>query len=124
VTLNLNQQYSGIMRQTGTGVGCNPASNANGTPAQLQITQTATAARLTRQTSTDTCTLSGTYTQGGHFDHVEGVYTCAAGDSGTFSFFEMAVSWYELQARTSLTSNSGCTWKGYFSGLLQPPPPQ
>ncbi len=124
VTLNLNGQYSGTLSQTGTGLVCNASVSNPATPVSVTMTQSGQAMTVTTQTGTDTCTFPGTFTQGGHFGRVAGAYTCASGDSGNFSIFEMAVSWYDFRARTFLTSNSGCTIKGYINGLKQPPPLQ
>jgi hypothetical protein len=124
VSLNFNGLYNGTLSQTGTGLTCNQGANTNAAPAGVQITQTGPTMTVTTQTNTDICTFSGSYTQGGHFGRVAGVYNCASGDSGTFTIFEMAVSFYDFRARTLLNSNSGCTIKGYINGLKQPPPPQ
>jgi len=124
VFLNFTGQYAGALSLQGTGLTCDPSRNTNATPANVQITHNAQAITIGTQTNADTCTFPGAYSQGGHFGHVSGGYVCASGDSGTFTIFEMAVSYYDFRARTLLNSNSGCTLKGYINGLLQPPPPQ
>ena len=116
--------YSGVMSQQGAGLNCNPAANTNTTPVSVQITQNTPAMTVVATTNGDTCTYSGTYTQGGHFGRVAGNYSCSSGDTGTFTIFEMARSWYEFRARTSLVSQTGCTLKGFLAGLIQPPPTQ
>jgi hypothetical protein len=124
VFLNFTGQYAGTLSLQGTGLACDPSRNTNATPANVQITHNTQAITIVTQTNADTCTFPGTYTQGGHFGRVSGGYVCASGDSGTFTIFEMAVSWYDFRGRTLLNSNSGCTLKGYINGLFQPPPAQ
>jgi hypothetical protein len=124
VSLNFSGQYSGTFSQTGTGLICNASTTIPATPASVSISHTSSAMTVVIQTSSDTCTLPGAYTQGGHFGHLSGAYTCASGDGGTFSLIEMAVSQYDFRARTQFNSNSGCVIKGYVDGLTQPPPPQ
>ena len=124
VTLDFTGQYSGTTSIQGTGAACDPTRNTNATPVSVQISQQGQAITIATQTGADSCTFSGTYSQGGHFGNASGSYACASGDTGTFMFFEMAVSWYDFRARTSISSNGGCTTKGYINGLLQPPPSQ
>jgi hypothetical protein len=121
---NFSGQYAGTMSIQGTGLACDPSGNTNATPVSVQVTHNAEAITIATQTGTDSCTFSGTYTQGGHFGHVSGGYVCTSGDTGTFTFFEMAISWYDFRARTLVNSNTGCTLKGYLDGLTQPPPLQ
>ena len=124
VSLDFNGQYSGTLSQTGTGLVCNASASNPAAPASIAISQTGSAVTLTVQTGADTCSFPGAFSQGGHFGRVAGAYTCASGDAGTFTIFEMAVSYYDFRARTVLNSNSGCTIKGYIDGLRQPPPLQ
>jgi len=124
VSMDFSGQYSGALSQTGTGLTCSAANTNPATPASITIAQSGAAATITVQTSADICTFPGSYAQGGHFGQVGGAYTCASGDSGTFTIFEMAVSFYDFRARTLLTSNGGCLIKGYMNGLRQPPPLQ
>ena len=121
VTINFGGQYAGTLSETGV---CSVPVNIPATPAAVTIAQSGSSATLTIQTSADTCTFPGTYTQGGHLGELTGSYSCASGDSGTFVIAEMAASFYDFRARTILTSNSGCLIKGYVDGLKQPPPPQ
>jgi hypothetical protein len=124
VTLNFGGQYSGTLSQVGSGAACNADQSIAATPASVSIAQADASMTVITVSNADTCTFPGTYTQGGHFGRVSGAYACASGDSGTFSIFEMAVSFYDFRARTVLNSSSGCTIKGYIDGLRQPPPPQ
>jgi hypothetical protein len=117
--------FVGVMSQQGYGLYCDPAANTNATPVTVQITQSTPAMTMVIGSSRDTCSFTGTYDQAGHFGRFEGnYYSCTSGDTGTFSFIEMARSWYEFRARTSLVSKSGCTLKGFLIGLEQPPPTQ
>ncbi len=117
--------YVGTLIQQGSGLPpCNPTRDTPATPATFQISQQGQAMTIVAKTNADTCTLSGAYTQGGHFGSNVGGYSCTSGDSGTFAIFEMARSWYDFRARTIFNSQTGCTLKGYISGLTQPPLPQ
>ena len=124
VTLNFNGTYAATLAQQGSGTGCTPGRDSPGTPASIQITQSNGAMGIVAKTAADSCTYLGSYTQGGHFGQVSGSYACVSGDSGTFAMAEMAVSWYDFRARTFMSSDTGCTLKGFVSGLRQPPPPQ
>ena len=125
VTLNFSGAYTGTLSQQGTGVPpCIPARDTPGVPAAFEVSQNGAAMTVVAQTSADTCTFSGTYSQGGHFGSYSGIYSCTSGDGGTFLIFEMAVSLYDFRARTELNSQTGCTLKGYMVGLRQPPPVQ
>lgn len=121
---NFTGQYAGTLSLQGTGLACDRSRNTNAASVNVQITHNAQAITIVTQTPSDSCTFPGTYTQGGHFGFASGAYLCTSGDSGTFSFPEMAVSQYDFRARTRLNSNTGCTLKGYIDGLSQPPPPQ
>ena len=116
--------FSGMMSQQGTGLTCDPAANTNATPVTVQITQNTPAMTMVVAFSRYTCNFTGTYAQAGHFGRLGGNYSCAGGDSGTFSINEMARSWYEFRARTNVVSQTGCTLKGFLTGLEQPPPAQ
>jgi hypothetical protein len=125
VTQSFSGAYTGTLSQQGSGLPpCNPARDTSGAPAAFQVTQNSAAMTVVAQTSADTCTFSGTYSQAGHFGRNAGTYNCTSGDSGTFTIFEMAVSFYDFRARTVLNSQTGCTLKGYIGGLRQPPPAQ
>jgi hypothetical protein len=117
--------YVGTLSQQGNGLpSCNPTDNIGATPINVQITQNSPAMYLISQTAANTCSFSGSYSRYGKFTSAHGSYSCTSGDTGTYLIFEMAVSWYDFRARTLLTSNSGCTLKGYMNGLRQPAPPQ
>lgn len=125
VNQDFSGMYVGAFSQQGNGLpSCNPSDSMSATPVNVQITQNTPAMTIVTQTIANTCTFNGTYRPFGRFASASGSYTCSSGDSGTFSFFEMAVSWYDFRARTRLTSNSGCTLKGYTDGLKQPSPAQ
>lgn len=125
VSLNFNGIYAGTLSQRGNvSPPCNPGTDASGAPATIQMTQNGTAMSVVVTAPGDTCTLTGAYSQAGHFGQVYGTYTCASGDGGTGELFEMAVSFYDFRARTKLFSTSGCILQGYLDGLKQPPPPQ
>jgi len=121
---NFNGTYSGVMSQSGTGATCNVSANTNATPATVQINQNTTAMTIVTQSAGNTCTFPGAYSQAGHFGELVGNYVCTNGDSGNFLIFEMAVSSYDIRARTRLIGQTGCTIKGYIVGLIQPPPTQ
>lgn len=125
VNLNFNGTYDGALSQRGSGSpSCSPSANVSAVPATIQISQNGAAMSVVATTPGDICTVTGTYSQGGHFGRVDGSYTCTSGDSGTGHIYEMAVSWYDVRARTELDSATGCILKGYLDGLVQPPPPQ
>lgn len=125
VNLNFNGTYDGALSERGSGsLSCSPSANGSAVPATIQITQNGAAMSVVTSTPDDTCTVTGTYAQGGHFGQVDGSYTCTSGDSGAGHMSEMAVSWYDVRARTELDSRSGCVLTGYVDGLLQPSPPQ
>ena len=120
-TENFAGTYIGTIRQQGllNGVPCNPPVSNPGIPASFNITQNGAAMTVVAQTSADTCTFPGTFSQSGHFGDLFGNYTCASGDKGTFHFIEMAASFYDFRARTLVVSASGCTINGFANGLLQ-----
>lgn len=123
-TIDFNGSYSGVLSQQGTGASCLGSANTASTPVSFRIVETAgSSASITSASEGGTCTFLGTYTQSGHFGRIAGNYTCSSGDAGAFKFFEMAMSYYEMRARTQLISQSGCTLNGYMVGLVQPPPP-
>lgn len=116
--------FVGVMSQQGAGLSCNPAASTNATLVTVQITQNTPVMTMVVASGSDTCTFTGTYSQTGHFGRFVGNYSCIGGDTGTFSFKEMARSFYDFRALTSLASQTGCTLKGYLIGLEQPPPAQ
>jgi hypothetical protein len=123
--MNFGGTYVGTLSQQGSGLPpCNPSRDIPGAAATFQISQNGGAMTITAQTGADSCTLTGTYAQSGHFGYNSGTYTCTSGDSGTFVTAEMALSWYDLRARMFLNSKTGCTLKGLVVGLKQPPPAQ
>ena len=125
VSLNFNGVYAGTLSQKGNvSPPCGADANAAGVPATVQLSQNGTAMSVVVTAPGNTCTLSGSYFQAGHFGSVYGNYACTSGDSGTGLIFEMAVSFYDFRARTKLFSTSGCILQGYLDGLKQPPPPQ
>ena len=123
-TILFNGSYSGVLSQAAAAGSCPPTVITDATPATFRILQDGASMRIDSSSQVGTCTFDGTYSQAGHFGHVAGNYTCLNGDAGTFKFFEMAASQYDIRARTQLSSQSGCTLNGYVSGLVQPPPAQ
>lgn len=116
--------FAAVMSEQGIGIPCNPVDNVTAASATVQITQAGSAMTVVTMAGGNTCTFPGFYNQSGHFGHLAGSYTCTSGTSGTFTFFEMARSFYEFRARTFLTNAAGCVLKGYLMGLDQPPRPQ
>src|SRR5579862_8716888 len=123
-TIDFGATYSVVFSQQGSGPPCAPAANTSATPATFEISQSGSAMTITVTSQAGTCTYAGAFSQAWHFGRVAGNYTCSAGDTGTFKFFEMAASWFDFRARTSWTSQSGCVPNGFANGLKQPPPPQ
>ena len=125
VNQDFSGTYAGVLSQQGDGLSsCNPADDTSATPVNVQILQKTPAMTIVTRTATNTCTFAGTYSPFGRFASVSGNYVCTSGDIGIFGFNEMAVSFYEFRGRTILISSSGCTLKGYLTGLKQPPPAQ
>jgi hypothetical protein len=123
-TIDFSGSYSGVLSQAAYGGSCAPAVITDATPATFRITQNGASIRIDSSSQVGTCTLDGNFTQQGHMGEVTGNYSCIGGDSGTFAMSEMTASWFEFHARIGTASQSGCTLKGFASGLRQPPPAQ
>ena len=123
-TIDFTGSYSGVLSEAAYGGPCAPAVITDATPATFDITQNGASIRIDASSPVRTCTLDGTYVQTGHMGYVTGNYSCVGGDSGTFAMSEMTATWFDFHARVATVSQSGCTLKGFASGLRQPPPTQ
>ena len=64
------------------------------------------------------CTYSGPYTQNGELGAFSANYSCSNGDVGPLEMFEMTNRVGMISARVSgQSTNLGCTYSGYFSGV-------
>ena len=121
--IDFNGSYSGVLSRSASGT-CPMFTSIDSTPATWRITQSGTTMSIDASVQGVGCTYNGSYGQSGRFGGVTGNYTCLNGEAGTFDFFEMSATVGDFRMRTSTTSNSGCTVKGYAIGLVQPPPLQ
>lgn len=105
----------------------NPAGNADtaGTM-NLTVSQTGGNAKLAWTfPSGAVCAYNGPYTQTGKLGAINANYTCTNGDSGQMDLFEMTNRMGMISARFSgQSTNLGCQYDGYFSGIDPTLPPQ
>jgi hypothetical protein len=85
----------------------------------LAITQSgSTMSMIATFTGGSTCTYNGSYTQSGKVGSFDGTYTCSGGEIGHWTMFEMTNRTGMISGRlTGASSNLGCQYKGYFSGI-------
>ena len=98
----------------------NPSANANVSGAMnLSIQQTGGNASMTWTfLSGAVCTYSGPYTQTGKLGAISASYSCTSGELGQIDLFEMTNRAGMFSARfTGQSSNTGCQYDGYFSGV-------
>jgi hypothetical protein len=115
--------YAGIASYRGDGLPpCTPNDVANAVATTWTVTGVRQSVKFVAQTTSDTCTYAGPYTQTGRFGQVRGSYACASGAKGDFSFYEMGRDFYAIRARTLVQLPSGCIVNGYIVGMQQPPP--
>ena len=115
--------YLGALHGAATGCS-NPANNVTGeTYGVTNITQSGAsfAAQFIAQNGSG-CSYTGTLTQFGQFGHVQGTYSCTAGEVGTFVFFETNPQFNQWSTRFILGStNIGCSTSGYMGGIRHRP---
>ena len=66
-----------------------------------------------------TCNYPGDFQQFGQFAQSRGAFTCTDGRSGSYTFFEMNVTPYDIRGRVTGANNLGCTITGNFTALRQ-----
>ena len=84
----------------------------------LTVTQNGSAISLNFAAGGTNCTLSGPYSQSGQLGSATGNYSCADGETGTFSTSDMSVSPFAMAGRLSLASTTtGCQNSGQIGGV-------
>jgi hypothetical protein len=63
-----------------------------------------------------TCSFAGTYQQSGRLGEIDGTYTCATGENGTFSLDRIEVTENGMLASASASSNV-CNFQGRFGAI-------
>ena len=87
--------------------------------AVLQISQIGTSASIVFQfINGPACTLNAIYDQSGHVGGFTGNYACTSGEVGQMRFFEMTNRPGVVSSRfRGGSTNDGCQYTGYFSGI-------
>ena len=105
----------------------NPSGNGDlaGTM-NLAVSQTASTASLTWTFPNGAvCTYNGPYSQNGKMAAINANYTCTSGEVGQLDLFEMTNRMGMISARfAGQSTNLGCQYNGYFSGIDPTLPPQ
>lgn len=123
--------YSGTYTLGGVHMAASACTNPSGNgsvagPMNLAVSQTGgNASMVWTLPSGAVCTYSGPYMQIGKMGAIIANYTCTTGELGQLTFFEMTNRMGMISGRFSgQSTNMGCQYDGYFSGIDPTLPPQ